>query len=268
MLQAHVCGDASAVVSEEALPKLLVVNHMASLCFHTPLHRVLYRHKGWKKSGMRDVQTSRESWQLHPCSSLSANFTKAKPLEEPSGNRLMSTLSTCSCFHLEHDFLRLAAPGQCPGRAKKVGKDPEKKSDSFGLIFIHVHWILLSLLHWIQKPSGDPAWPYFAKWPMTLSSLVLFRRPPTKTVVTSARRSFNLKGHLPRSHDTFLRLPTYHHSCWSKDVKSTILRFFPLIKDSTVRLRLEGGAQSLQAWESNMKLSHGPMNKPGTNLTC
>jgi hypothetical protein len=46
MLQAHVCGDASAVVSEEAQPKLLVVNHMASLCFHTPLHRVLYRHKG------------------------------------------------------------------------------------------------------------------------------------------------------------------------------------------------------------------------------
>ena len=29
-----------------------------------------------------------------------------------------------------------------------------------------------------------PAWPYLAKCPMTLSSEVLFRRPPTKTVVT------------------------------------------------------------------------------------
>ena len=38
MLQAHECGDANAVVSEEAQPKLLVVNHMASLCFYTPLH--------------------------------------------------------------------------------------------------------------------------------------------------------------------------------------------------------------------------------------
>jgi len=136
MLQAHVCGDASAVVSEEAQPKLLVVNHMASLCFHTPLHRVLYRQKGWKKSGMRDVQTSRESWQLHPCSSLSANFTKAKPLEEPSGNRLMSTLSTCSCFHLEHDFLRLAAPGQCPRTCKESW---ERSWEEIGLIRAHFH---------------------------------------------------------------------------------------------------------------------------------
>ena len=148
MLQAHVCGDASAVVSEEAQPKLLVVNHMASLCFHTPLHRVLYRHKGWKKSGMRDVQTSRESWQLHPCSSLSANFTKAKPLEEPSGNRLMSTLSTCSCFHLEHDFLRLAAPGQCPRTCKESW---ERSWEEIGLIRAHFHSISFMFIefYWV-----------------------------------------------------------------------------------------------------------------------
>ena len=161
---------------------------------------------------MRHVQTSRESSQLHPCSSLSANFTKAKPLEEPSGNRLMSTLSTCSCFHLDPfgaSFPASSRSGQCLRACKESW---ERSWEEIGLIRTNFHYFSLNptvstALN--SKPSGDPAWPYFAKCPMTLSSLVLFRRPPTKTVVTSAPRSFNLEE-LLRSHETFFRLPTCH----------------------------------------------------------
>ena len=145
MLQAHVCGDASAVVSEEAQPKLLVVNHMASLCFHTPLHRVLYRHKGWKKSGMRDVQTSRGILAASPLQLLVCELYKGKA----SGGTIGQPFDV-HAFHLQ--LFPFGAWFPTSSRSRTMPKDVQRKlgkilgrnrthSGSFSFMFIEFYWV-------------------------------------------------------------------------------------------------------------------------------